>query len=946
MKEYKTNSVAGYDILIVDDNQDNLDVLNETLQNAGYKTHLASNGKGALHYINDKLPTLILLDVKMPDIDGFEVCRRLKFNKKTCNIPIFLISAFCDDFSKSQGFQAGAIDFISKPFIATELLAKVKTHIELRRMQLDLETQNRRLKDEIAERKQVELEAEFERNLIQALMDNVPGAIYFKDIKSRFIRVSRSWALKYGNTDPNVYVGLTDFDVFSEKHAQQAYDDEQTIMRTGKAIIDVEEEETYPGKPSTWVLTSKMPLYDKAGQIIGTFGISVDITNRKMAEQALNESEQRFRVLSDSTSEGIGIIENGILVDVNHQLSKMLGYEHDAIIGMNVSEFVAPGSADIVMEAIRTNNPGPYEHFAKRKDGSIFPVEVHAQNANIGGRNLRFTAIRDITRRKLIEEELIKHREHLEELVNERTEELRTSEENLVKAKDAAEAASKAKSQFLANISHELRTPMNGILGISGMLLQYNTQNLTEKQLEGLKGIQQSGNRLLDLINDLLDLSKIEAGKMVVRLEPFSFDQLFYNLQTIVSNLIKTKDLKLIIIKNEQIPDRIISDEKKVHQILLNLIGNSIKFTDKGKILLNIYTLHNHLYFEITDSGIGISKEDIPGLFEEFRQVDNSMTRRYQGTGLGLAICKKFVQLLGGEIEIESEQNVGTTVRFYIPYCPEKETQSTTGLSESSTAISEEYLQQKKILIIEDEKLSLNLFRSFLIRNGYQAVIAEDGKTGYKNILSLNPDVIILDNGLPDISGFRLVKKLRNDNRYKTTPILICSVNDLNILNEYLDKITISVTKPVTENVLNYYVDKLLRVKYNILYQVLLLGQRDDLVQLEKSLSEQKINSLIVSNSSFYLEEINYNKPKVIVLNKTLGDDINTLDISRHIRKSETPEINNAYLIIYTDRSYYNSVFNHINSGKFFFFDKTQESNSIILANEIKKLIDSSSYHI
>jgi len=935
-------SLTENDILIVDDTQDNLELFEEILHIAGYKTRSVYNGEDALLSVDEKMPSLILLDVNLPGIDGYEVCRRLKADERTRLIPIFFISVSNDEISKAKGFQAGAVDFISYPFLASELRAKVKTHIELRQMQLSLENQNERLRNEINERKQVEAEVEYKGTLIRALMDNIPGAIYFKDLQSKFLLVSRSWSMKYGNSDPESYTGLTDFDVFSQPHAQQAYDDEQTIIRTGKAFIDIEEEETYPDRPSSWVLTSKMPLYDKNRQIVGTFGISVDITKRKLAETALSESEQRFRTLSDSTSEGIGIIENGVLIDVNQQLANMLGCTLGELKDRNVSEFVASESFEVVKDAIRTNNPGPYEHQAKRKDGSKFPVEVRARQANIGGRNLQFTALRDITHRKLIEEELIRHREHLEELVDDRTEELRSSEENLVRAKEAAETANKAKSQFLANVSHELRTPMNGVLGISEMLLKYKTENLTERQMEGLKGILQSGNRLLDLINDLLDLSKIEAGKMTVKLETFSLDQLFYNLSIIVAYLIKNKELQLVIKKGDQIPDRIVSDEKRLHQILLNLIGNSVKFTDKGEITVKIYTLREYLYFEVIDNGIGISRENISGLFEEFKQVDNSMTRKYKGTGLGLAICKKLVQLLEGEIEIESEQNVGTMVRFYIPYIPEKEIHLKTsppfGLLKN---IPDENPAQRKILIIEAEKPTLHLFKEFLNRDEYQIITAGKGKPGYKFVLSYKPDVIILDLSLPDIPGIDILKKLRGDERFIKTPIIICSINDTDILHEYINEYTCFLQKPSNDNELNYYVDKLLRWKLDIHYQVLLLGQYNDLALLVKSLAELKIPALLVGHSSFYLDEINYNRPLVIVLNKTLGDNINTLDISRYIRKNQLPEIRDCCLIIYTDRSYYNSIINHVERGKFFFFDKTQNMDITILANEIKKLIES-----
>jgi PAS domain S-box-containing protein len=515
-------------------------------------------------------------------------------------------------------------------------------------------------------------------------------------------------------------------------------------------------------------------------------------------------------------------------------------------------------------------------------------------------------------------------------------------ETNLKKAIEKAEEASKAKSQFLANMSHELRTPMNGIIGISGMLMKYNTKNLTEKQLEGLKAIQQSGNRLLDLINDLLDLSKVEAGKMAVTLAPFSLDQLFYNLRIIITNLIKTKNLHFAIRKSEHIADRIISDEKKLYQVLLNLLGNAVKFTDKGKILLRVHTIKDRLYFEVMDEGIGISKENLSGVFEEFRQVDNSTTRKYQGTGLGLAICKKLVQLLEGEIEIESELNAGTVVRFFVPYRPEAGIPvKREKFSAPAKDVIIEHTSQKKILVIEDEELTLRILKEFLNKDNYQIIIAKDGKAGYMSVLSDNPDLIILDLSLPEMSGTEVLKKLREDKQYTTTPVILCSINDTDIPTAYIDDYTCFLRKPVIECELLYNINKLLRLKSNIHYPVLLLDLTRELAHLEKLLTSAQIPALFVYDSSFFLYEIDNNRPYVIVLNKASGDNINIPDINRYIRRNQLSEINNCYLIIYSDRNYYDTIFEQVNHDKVLFYDKNLNINMNDFADIVSELVKS-----
>jgi len=252
-------------ILVVDDTFINLEYLTDILVGAGYKVQSASSGELALKIAQIELPTLILLDIMMPEMDGYEVCEKLKSNEKTRSIPIIFISALAEKENKSKGFQVGAVDYIPKPFYLEEILARVKVHFDVSQMKLMLETQNIRLQQEINDRKKVEEEVELERNLMRTLMDHIPITIYFKDLQSKIIRISRSWAINYGNTDHESYIGLSDFDVFSKPHAQKAFDDEQNIIRTGKPMIDLEEEETYLDKPSTWSLTSKMPLYDRDG---------------------------------------------------------------------------------------------------------------------------------------------------------------------------------------------------------------------------------------------------------------------------------------------------------------------------------------------------------------------------------------------------------------------------------------------------------------------------------------------------------------------------------------------------------------------------------------------------------------------------------------------------------------------------------------------------------
>ena len=340
--------------------------------------------------------------------------------------------------------------------------------------------------------------------------------------------------------------------------------------------------------------------------------------------------------------------------------------------------------------------------------------------------------------------------------------------------KHKAEESTKLKSQFLASMSHELRTPMNSILGLTELILE--KADMSTKNQERLQVVLNSGRRLMTLINDILDLSKIEAGKMDIRVEDVLLEEVIGEISNSITPLVMNKGIDFKIERNTNTRVVIKTDRGRVVQVLINLLGNAVKFTEKGEVKLCVSVKDNErLIFDVKDTGIGVSENDQKVIFEEFRQADGSTSRRYGGTGLGLSICKKISDLLGGDLTMKSESGKGSVFTFNIPL---------NFVSEEEKDMSESVNVQKlisniknPILVIDDDKEIRYTIGQYLTSKGYEVMFAEDGEKGIQMAVEKQPFAITLDLMMPDKDGWSVLKELKENEATKDIPVILISIN-------------------------------------------------------------------------------------------------------------------------------------------------------------------------
>ncbi|MBP9119528.1 MAG: response regulator [Ignavibacterium sp.] len=440
---------------------------------------------------------------------------------------------------------------------------------------------------------------------------------------------------------------------------------------------------------------------------------------------------------------------------------------------------------------------------------------------------------------------------------------LKTKAEELAIQKEKAEDSTRLKSQFLASMSHELRTPMNSILGLTELIL--DKAQMSGKNRERLEVVLKSGKRLMSLINDILDLSKIEAGKMEIREEDLLLEEIIEEVSNTATPLALEKGLSFNVKRNCNTRFIINTDRGRVTQVLINLIGNAIKFTQKGKIELSVsFNQEKMLLFSISDTGIGISDEDRKIIFEEFRQIDGTTTRKYSGTGLGLAISKKILDLLGGKIWVASIEGEGSVFSFTIPVKYEQEKRKTEVMPVNVEVLRKNI--KNPVLVIDDDPEVRYTIGQYLISKGYEVIFAENGETGIKLAISKQPFAITLDLLLPNKDGWSILKELKENFSTKDIPVILISIIGDKNLGYGLGAFEYFV-KPISAEKLLTAFSKLESLAKKRIQKIVIVD--DDELEFEKFKNEFKADNITIEyiqDSEFAFNKIAEVQPDLIIL--------------------------------------------------------------------------------
>jgi PAS domain S-box-containing protein len=599
------------------------------------------------------------------------------------------------------------------------------------------------------------------------------------------------------------------------------------------------------------VFISTSVIRDDLGTPIALIGVSSDITERKNGEKALLESETRMRLITDSAQDAILMMDNeGFISYWNPAAERIFGYSNDEAIGQNLHAFIVPAR-------YHQAHHSAFPAFLKTGEGAAVGKTLDLEAIHKGGA--------EIAIQLSLSGILINNQWHALGIIRDVTDQKKTAQA-LLKAKQEAETANKFKSIFLANMSHEIRTPLNAIIGFSQIMNR--DKQLTDSQKEYNRSIIRAGEHLLALINDILELSKIEAGRITLNPVNVDLHSLLDDLHLIFKERARSKNLQFLFEKSTDLPRYVVVDEGKLRQIYVNLIGNALKFTDEGGVAVRtridkISAEISRLVVEIQDSGPGILEEEIDQLFKHFHQTSSGISKG-SGTGLGLALSRELALLMGGNISAASEVGKGSVFTFQVEL---KEGTSETLKSNSSPGVIriDHEGDSYRILVVDDKQENLAVAVTLLQMVGFETKEAINGADAISKFNDWNPDVILMDMRMPVMDGYEATRQIKLTAKGKNTPIIALTASTFEDELKKIDSFGLQgyIRKPFREDELFNTIGQILGIKYiyedeiigsQLVYQNAIGSIIPDLQSLPHNLLTEMREALSVADLDLFIE--------------------------------------------------------------------------------------------
>ncbi|WP_281184857.1 PAS domain S-box protein [Trichlorobacter lovleyi] len=626
----------------------------------------------------------------------------------------------------------------------------------IRRLNRQLQEANQRLETEISEHNQAVRLLKKNEQFQKTLIETLPDLVWLKDPDGVYLGCNPRFETFFGAKQADI-LGKTDYDFVERELADFFRENDRRAAAAGKPTVN-EEWLTFAVNGYQGLFeTIKTPMFDADGALLGVLGVARDISERARAYELLRLSEEKFASAFKASPDSVNLnrLSDGTYLEVNEGFTAIAGYQPEEVLGKSSLELnIWANPADrlrLVQELQQHGFVRNLETQFRCKDGSLITGQMSARVITVNGEQCLLNITRDISERKRYEEEL-------------------------QQARQAAEAANRAKSEFLANMSHEIRTPMNGVIGMV-QLLQFT--QLNSEQQEYLQCLETSAQGLLSLLNDILDLSKIEAGKISLEYADFSLRHSIQEVVTTQISQIHQKRLKLTTSLADDIPEILHGDPLRLKQILLNLLGNAIKFTAAGGITIaaRITDRQNGtltICLSVSDTGIGMTPEALQRIFAPFEQADNSTTRRFGGTGLGLTICRRLAELMGGRIWAESSDGHGSSFFVELPFAVRMQTApaAAPAVLQSATGST----RSLQLLLAEDNAPNAATITAMLKRMGHQVEVVNDGKQALDRWRCGHYDALLLDVSMPVMGGSETTRLIREEEQQTGQHIPIIAV--------------------------------------------------------------------------------------------------------------------------------------------------------------------------